>query len=513
MKKVCLAGCGRLGHVIADGLMAGKVPGAELTAVLVQTAEKAEKLQAELGCLVTTDLQDLLSAKPAYVIESAGNGVVRQITVPVLEAGADLIVLSTSIFGESAFYDQARAAATRYGRQIHLAHGVIGGLDVVETAAMMGEVTAGLTKRKFSKGSARSDAALDALADDKSQAVARKELLDQQIANTEAQIANTQAQIDRYAALITQTEAELVEAEEKEAAQYELFCSRVREMEKQDEVSYWAVLFRASSFTDLLGRLDAINEIMKYDQGVIDDLKALQAEIEEKKATLESSKAETEAAKAELVSKENELNTQRSQANAVIQQLSANENETEAALADLEAEQDALWAEAQRLSDQLVAQQAANGQSTESNPGGYIWPVNSRYITSTVGGRASPGGIGSTNHKGTDIGRVGYTSSIYAAKSGTVIVSQYSSSYGNYVVISHGSGNTTLYAHMSSRKVEVGQYVNQGDVIGITGSTGNSTGPHLHFEVTENGVRVNPLSHGAEPRMGYLSGYTLSGSA
>ena len=163
MKKVCLAGCGRLGHVIADGLMAGKVPGAELTAVLVQTAEK---LQAELGCLVTTDLQDLLSAKPAYVIESAGNGVVRQITVPVLEAGADLIVLSTSIFGESAFYDQARAAATRYGRQIHLAHGVIGGLDVVETAAMMGEVTAGLTKRKFSKGSARSDAALDALADE-----------------------------------------------------------------------------------------------------------------------------------------------------------------------------------------------------------------------------------------------------------------------------------------------------------------------------------------------------------
>ena len=137
MKKVCLAGCGRLGHVIADGLMAGKVPGAELTAVLVQTAEKAEKLQAELGCLVTTDLQELLSAKPAYVIESAGNGVVRQITVPVLEAGADLIVLSTSIFGESAFYDQARAAATRYGRQIHLAHGVIGGLDVVETAAIL----------------------------------------------------------------------------------------------------------------------------------------------------------------------------------------------------------------------------------------------------------------------------------------------------------------------------------------------------------------------------------------
>ena len=354
---------------------------------------------------------------------------------------------------------------------------------------------------------------LDALADDKSQAVARKQLLDQQIANTTAQIENVQAQIDQYAALITQTEEELAEAEQQEADQYELFCQRVRAMEKRGTVSYWSVLFNAESFTDLLSRLDFINEIMDADQRVIDELQALQEEIEEKKTTLETSKTESEAAKAELESKKSELNTQRSEANAVIQELTANENETEAVLADLEAQQDALWAEAQRLSDQLVAQQAANGESTESNPGGYIWPVDSRYITSTVGGRTSPGGIGSTNHKGTDIGRVGYTSSVYASKAGTVIVAQYSSSYGNYVVISHGSGNTTLYAHMSSIKTSVGAYVNQGDVIGITGSTGNSTGPHLHFEVTENGVRVNPLSHGAEPRMGYLTGYTLSASA
>ena len=105
----------------------------------------------------------------------------------------------------------------------------------------------------------------------------------------------------------------------------------------------------------------------------------------------------------------------------------------------------------------------------------------------------------STNHKGVDIGGVGYTSEVHAAKAGTVIVSQYSSSYGNYVVVSHGSGNTTLYAHMSSRKVSEGDYVNQGDVLGITGSTGISSGPHLHFEITENGERVDPLT--------YLTGY------
>ena len=356
-------------------------------------------------------------------------------------------------------------------------------------------------------------AKLESLAADKSTAMERKTLLDQQIANTSAQISNVEEQIQQYAALISQKEEELIQAQEDEAAQYDLFCDRVRAMEKRGEVSYWSVLFRADSFTDLLSRLDMINEIMAADQRVIDQLKDLQAQIETAKTELETNKAEEEAAKSELEARKSELNTQRSEANALIQQLAANESETEAALDELEAEQDAIRAEIQRLNEQLIAQQAANGNSVQSNPGGYIWPVDSRYITSTVGGRASPGGIGSTNHKGTDIGRVGYTSPIYASKAGTVIVSQYSSSYGNYVAISHGPGNTTLYAHMSSRKVSVGQYVNQGDVIGITGSTGNSTGPHLHFEVTENGVRVNPLSHGAEPRMGYFTGYTLSGSA
>ena len=356
-------------------------------------------------------------------------------------------------------------------------------------------------------------AKLDELAEDKSTAMERKTLLDQQIATTSAQISNVEEQIQQYATLISQKEEELTQAQEDEEEQYELFCARVRAMEKRGEVSYWSVLFRAESFTDLLSRLDMINEIMDSDQRVIDELKDLQAEIETTKTELEASKSEEEAAKAELESRKSELNTQRSQANALIQQLTENESETEAALDDLEAEEEAIRQEIQRLNEQLIAQQAANGSSVESNPGGYIWPVDSRYITSTVGGRASPGGIGSTHHKGTDIGRVGYTSPIYASKAGTGIVSQYSSSYGNYVAISHGPGNTTLYAHMSSRKVEVGDYVNQGDVIGITGSTGNSTGPHLHFEVTENGVRVNPLNDGAEPKMGYLTGYTLSSTA
>ena len=354
------------------------------------------------------------------------------------------------------------------------------------------------------------EAKLKELANDKSKALEQKKLLDQQIDNTSAQIKNVEAQIADYADLITQTEAELADAEAREAAQYELFCKRVRAMEESGEVSYWSVLFGASSFTDMLTRLNDVNEVMDADQKVIDDLKDLQAEITAKKEQLEDSKAEREAAKAELVNKKSELDKQRQQAIALVNEINDNEEENQATLDALDKEEERILAEALRKSRELAAQQAAAGKSTQSNPGGYIWPVDSRYVTSTVGGRASPGGIGSTNHKGTDIGRVGYTSPIYAAKSGTVIVSQYSSSYGNYVVISHGSGNTTLYGHMSSRKVEAGQYVNQGDVIGITGSTGHSTGPHLHFEITENGVRINPLNDGAEPRKGYLTGYTLA---
>lgn len=350
---------------------------------------------------------------------------------------------------------------------------------------------------------------LKELKGDKAEVLTRRKKLDEQISTTSAQIENTEAQIAAYAELITEAEAKLADAEKREADQYDLFCQRVRAMEERGKVDYWSVLFRASSFSDLLGRLDIVNEIMAYDQRVIAELKTLQTEITAQKESLEDSKLQSEAAKAELEERKGELNTQRQEATALVSEIQSNEAEYKATINELEAEEERILAEAIRLSKELAKQQAASDPTT----GGYIWPVNSRYITSTVGGRTSPGGVGSTNHKGTDIGRVGYTSEIYAAKAGTVIVSQYSSSYGNYVVVAHGSGNTTLYAHMSKRKVSVGQYVNQGDVLGITGSTGNSTGPHLHFEITENDVRINPLSHGAEPRKGYLTGYTLSGTS
>ena len=222
------------------------------------------------------------------------------------------------------------------------------------------------------------EAKLKELAGDKAKVLEQKKVLDQQIANTSAQIGNVEAQIADYASLITQTEEELADAEKREEAQYELFCQRVRAMEESGEVSYWSVLFGASSFTDMLARLDDVNEVMEADQKVIDDLKTLQVEITEKKEQLEDSKAEREAAKADLVSKKSELDKQRKQAISLVNEINDNEQENKETLAALDAEEDRILAEALRLSKKLAEEQAAQGKFPLSNPGGYIWPVDSR---------------------------------------------------------------------------------------------------------------------------------------
>ena len=184
------------------------------------------------------------------------------------------------------------------------------------------------------------EAQLAALSDDKAEVMKRKNLLDQQISYTSSQIRNVEEQIATYTELIHQTQAELTAAEEKEAAQYELFCKQVRSMEESGNVDYWAVLFRARSISDLLGRLDIVNEIMDYNQRVIQDLKDLQAEVAAKKASLETSKAESEAAKAELVVVKKDLDARRTEANLLIQKIRDNESAYKSAVNDLEREEE-----------------------------------------------------------------------------------------------------------------------------------------------------------------------------
>jgi len=161
-------------------------------------------------------------------------------------------------------------------------------------------------------------------------------------------------------------------------------------------------------------------------------------------------------------------------------------------LAEIEAEEEKTQKEIVRLSKELAAQQG----NTTVTYGGYIWPVTtSKRVTSPFGKRNTGIKGASTNHRGIDIGGVYYSSTVYAAKAGTVIISSSNSVRGQYIVISHGSGNTTTYQHLSKRSVSVGAVVKQGQAIGVTGSSGVGSGPHLHFEITENGQLVNPLKY------------------
>lgn len=329
------------------------------------------------------------------------------------------------------------------------------------------------------------------LKDQRTSAIQRKNLLDQQIDLTVQQIDNTEKQISGFETMLAQTAYELEENRKQEEAQYAIFCERARVMEEAGSSSYWEVLFKADSFSDLLSRLSDVQEVMNYDQGVLDQLRQLQEDIRIKQAEQEDLMAQSEEAKAALEAHKLELDQQYAEAEALVAEIQANVDEYQDQLDELNAEREQIQAEIVKKSNELAQQ-----MNMTATKGGYIWPETvSRRITSPMGSRNTGIPGASTNHKGVDIGGVGYTTNVLATKAGVVITSKLSSSYGNYVVISHGPGNTTLYAHMSSRSVKEGDTVTQGQVIGVTGNTGISRGAHLHYEITENGSRVNPLDY------------------
>ena len=317
-----------------------------------------------------------------------------------------------------------------------------------------------------------------------------------------------QQEIDLVAQQIQDTTERIAANEAQEKEQYELFCRQVRQEEERGSVSYWSVLFKATSFADLLSRADFINEVAAYDADVISELQTLREQLAEDKTSLEADKAELNAA-------QSELQQQIAEADQLLEEYTASEkglqdmyDEEERAAKQMEAElrelarQRELERQRQNNSNSNSNNNSNNNSSsTVPNSNGYIWPTNNtRLITSPIGGRASPGGIGSTNHQGVDIG-AGYGTDILAAKAGVVVQSGWYGGYGYCVTIQHGNnaGTYTRYGHMSRILVSTGQTVSQGQVIGKCGSTGNSTGPHIHFEIHENGVLKNPLD--------YLSGW------
>ena len=347
---------------------------------------------------------------------------------------------------------------------------------------------------------------LKAVQADKNEAMARKELLERQINVIQEEIDNISRQIAMYDQLIAEKEEELALAQAEEEAQFALFCRRMRAMEEQGEISYWSILFSSSDFSELLDNYMMIEEIIEYDNQVIDDLVALQEKTAADKAELEQAQTEQEKAKAQQVAARNEVKAQEAEVDKIIDQIKDQEDELKAMEAELTKAANALDAQI-KAKEREYAAQIVNVPSES----GFLWPLaaNLNTLSSLYGGRKDPINGRSSNHTGIDIPAARGTP-IYAAKSGVVTTSVYGSgsywSYGNFVLISHKDGTSTLYAHMSSRNVKEGQTVRQGDVVGYVGTTGRSTGNLLHFEVRVNGKRTDPLNYFKDKALYFRSG-------
>ena len=355
---------------------------------------------------------------------------------------------------------------------------------------------------------------INSLEYEQSSALAKKEVLDEKVDLTQQEINNVNNQIDEHNELIKIKKKEIVKAQEEEDKQWELYKDRIRVMEENGTISYFAVIFGATSFSDLLSRIDFVSEIIEYDEIVYKQLIAAKEATIAAKESLEEEKKGLEDSKAELETLESELQAQVEEASALLKQMEDDLAEYQKLNDEAEEAESKVAKEIDEMVEELERQEKAareaeeqrknngggsgggggGGGSAVTATGSFIWPASSVYITSEFGTRIHPITGKYKFHAGVDIG-ASYGTNVRAADGGNVITSAYDSSYGNYVVIYHGNNKTTLYAHMSQRYVSAGDTVSQGDVIGLVGSTGSSTGPHLHFEIRIDGSCVNPLQY------------------
>lgn len=361
-------------------------------------------------------------------------------------------------------------------------------------------------------------AEIDSLDYEKVNTLEKKLILDKKNLAAQEELDVIQEQIDIIDSLLSNIQSDLAEARGKEEYQRELWLTRVREMEENSNISYLDVLFRATSFSDFLTRLDLVNEVMDYDERLEADYIAARENVEALEAQAEEMYAKNTVNRQELETKKTQLETDIASACLLIEQMESNideynevmeqEERTQAEVSALIIEKEKELAnaraaeEAARLAA-LAAQRSQGGNSaptasdaTASSSGSWmIWPSYTKYLTSKFGPRYLSLYGYTRSHNGVDIG-ASYGSNIWAASGGTVILAGWNGGYGNCVMINHGNGYTTLYGHMSKITVSQGETVSQGQIVGYVGSTGNSTGPHLHFEVRASATAapMDPMS-------------------
>ncbi len=358
--------------------------------------------------------------------------------------------------------------------------------------------------------------------------VARKNVIDQEIGLLSTQIININEQISAFNVLIADKQDELDHAEERYAELNANTKDRIRAMEEDGSVSYWEVLFKANSFSDLLDRMNMVEEIAASDQRRLRELGEAAENVEVAQEALEEEKADLQITKQELDATQVELDAKRAEADEILLELLAKGVELEELQAMYEEQERAFLEEiAQQEREYTKAKQreylewlatsettappettapANQGNTNNSSgtnsgtnkpapdTGGWRVPCNYVKLTSPFGNRESPTSGASSYHQGVDLSAPAGTP-IYASRGGQVSAATYGSAAGYYVRINHMDGFSSIYMHMTHYVVSAGQNVSAGQLIGYVGKTGVATGNHLHFGISYNGAYVNPCNY------------------
>ena len=332
--------------------------------------------------------------------------------------------------------------------------------------------------------------------------VNRKNAVDQEIALLHSQILNINQQVIAYGQLIADAQDDMDEESQRLDELNEKHKARIRAMEEGGTVSYWEVLFQASSFTDFLDRMAMIEEIAQSDQRRLEEIQQAADDLSSTQAKMQQELRSLAEAQQTLADSESLLAEKRTESDGLLRSLAAQKEEFELLLDDSEAKQDALMKEIAQKEKELanaqyeekIAKLALQGQNPPSNAT-WITPVSGYTITSAFGMRIHPVYKYALMHNGIDMACPQGTP-IYATRAGTVTTASYQAGgAGYYVSINHGDGFSSIYMHMTNYVVSSGQSVAAGQLIGYVGSTGVSTGPHLHFGVSYAGTYVNPMAY------------------
>jgi murein DD-endopeptidase MepM/ murein hydrolase activator NlpD len=319
--------------------------------------------------------------------------------------------------------------------------------------------------------------------------------------DAEARLAAKQAELDQAQAEVREAYDELKILAERLKRSLQILSDRLVAIYQSGTSDMTDLLLASADYGELVEQSEYLSHIQDRDQTIAGRVRDLRDQQQATVIKLKKAKDAIQAARDQIATEEQNLATARQAVEDQQAELAAVRSQRSSALAriddqvnhleDIEADLQA------KIQEQIAAASGLStlpaGPMSAPSAAGLIFPVDG-VITSGFGGRDSPGGIGSTNHEGIDFG-VAEGTPIRAAKGGTVIIAAYTGGYGNYTCIDHGGGLSTCYGHQSAFAVSSGQSVDQGQVIGYSGNTGNSTGPHLHFEVRINGVAQDPMGY------------------